>query len=31
VQEHFARYLTDSDVIALQRVFAKLSGTASRG
>ena len=24
VQEHFAQYLTDSDVVALQRVFAKL-------
>ncbi|HEX9259825.1 MAG TPA: MarR family transcriptional regulator [Acidimicrobiales bacterium] len=24
VNEHFAQYLTDSDVIALQRVFAKL-------
>jgi DNA-binding MarR family transcriptional regulator len=26
VQEHFAQYLTDSDVVALQRVFAKLPG-----
>jgi DNA-binding MarR family transcriptional regulator len=24
VQEHFAQFLTDSDVVALQRVFAKL-------
>jgi DNA-binding MarR family transcriptional regulator len=28
VQEHFARYLTDTDVVALQRVFAKLPGAA---
>jgi DNA-binding MarR family transcriptional regulator len=27
VQEHFAQYLTDSDVTALQRVFAKLPRT----
>jgi DNA-binding MarR family transcriptional regulator len=26
VQEHFAQYLTDSDVLALQRVFGKLAG-----
>jgi DNA-binding MarR family transcriptional regulator len=26
VQQHFAQYLTDSDVVALQRVFSKLSG-----
>jgi DNA-binding MarR family transcriptional regulator len=25
VQQHFAQYLTDSDVVALQRVFSKLS------
>jgi len=31
VQEHFAQYLTDSDVIALQRVFAKLPGPDQRG
>jgi DNA-binding MarR family transcriptional regulator len=24
IQEHFAQHLTDSDVVALQRVFAKL-------
>jgi DNA-binding MarR family transcriptional regulator len=28
VQEHFASHLTDSDVVALQRVFAKLPGAA---
>ena len=27
VQEHFAQYLTDSDVVALQRVFGKLAGS----
>jgi DNA-binding MarR family transcriptional regulator len=26
IQEHFAQYLTDSDVLALQRVFGKLAG-----
>jgi DNA-binding MarR family transcriptional regulator len=26
VQEHFAQYLTDSDVVALARVFGKLAG-----
>ena len=26
VQEHFAQYLTESDVVALQRVFGKLAG-----
>jgi hypothetical protein len=26
VQEHFAQYLTDSDVVALARVFGKLVG-----
>lgn len=26
IQEHFAQHLTDSDVVALQRVFAKLPG-----
>jgi DNA-binding MarR family transcriptional regulator len=30
IQEHFAQYLTDSDVVALQRVFAKLPGADRR-
>jgi hypothetical protein len=30
IQEHFAQHLTDSDVVALQRVFAKLPGTDRR-
>jgi DNA-binding MarR family transcriptional regulator len=30
VQEHFAQYLTDSDVLALQRVFGKLVGSDYR-
>lgn len=30
VQEHFARHLTDSDVVALQRALAKLPGAARR-
>ena len=31
VHEHFTQYLTDSDVTALQRVFAKLPGPDQRG
>ena len=30
VYDHFAAYLTDTDVAALQRVFAKLPGAAPR-
>ncbi len=30
VQREFARHLTDSDVVALQRVFAKLPGVTRR-
>ncbi len=29
VQRHFAQYLTDSDVVALARVFAKLPGVTA--
>jgi hypothetical protein len=29
VYDHFASYLTDTDVTALQRVFAKLPSAAS--
>ena len=31
VQREFARHLTDSDVVALQRVLAKLPGVVRRG
>ncbi len=31
IQQHFATYLTDSDVVALARVFAKLPGPGTNG